>query len=139
MRQQRQAARLALAVADQQVDEPVLEPQPGQERRLFDRLTQRLPGERGEEVQTMLGEAAQLGVDAEPAELVAAHGDDDRRRLEGVSGERLAERADRLDGQSVGEELLELIDHEHRRRAAGLARPGHRLCASTRPRTSSRC
>ena len=127
MRQQRQAARLALAVADQQVDEPVLEPQPSQERRLFDRLTQRLSCERGEEMETMLGEAAQLGVDAEPAELVAAHGDDDRRRLEGVSGERLAERADRLDGQPVGEELLELIDHEHRRRAASFARPGHRL------------
>ena len=119
MRQQRQAARLPLAVADQQVDEPVLEPEPGQERRLFDRLTQGLSCQRGEEVKTMLGEAAQLGVDAEPAELVAAHGDDDRRRFEGVSGERLAERADRLDGQSVGEELLELIDHQHRRRRRG--------------------
>src|SRR5262249_44965614 len=92
VREQGEGARLALAVAHQDVDQAGLESQAGAQRGLLDRLTQGIAGERADEMQAALGDAAELFVESEAAEVVAAYRDHDRpvlpRARDDARGER---------------------------------------------------
>ena len=76
MRQQRKTAGFSIAVAHQQLDQAVLQAQPGDLRRLLDRLPQRGSCQRADEMETVLDEPAEVGMTAELAETVTADGDD---------------------------------------------------------------
>ena len=113
MGQQRQAARFSFAVAHQQLDQAVLQPQAGQLRRLLDGPAQRITGQRRHEMQAALDELAQLGIDAELAETVTADGDDHVATAVGVGNQRPTQVIDRVRRMAELEQLLELVDDDH--------------------------
>ncbi len=71
----------------------------------------RIPAERADEVQSALDEFAELAIDAEPTEMVAADDDDDRNMSTRPIDQSRAEGALHVEGLREREEFLELVDH----------------------------
>ena len=126
VRQQRQRARFPLAVAHQQVDEAGLQSEPGHPCRLLDGLAQRVSAERADEVQSALDEFADVAIDAEATEMVAANDDDDRNVPARPGSERRTEGALHVGCLGEREEFLELVDHPGRLLAGGSGVGEHR-------------
>ncbi len=118
VRQQREGAGLALAVAYEQVDEPVLELQACLLSGALDGLAQRVSRQRHDEVHAALGEPGERRISGQRGNVVTAHGDDDRGLLDGVAGEPGAETAHTRSGRQRSRTAL----RTGRRQARGCRR-----------------
>jgi hypothetical protein len=125
MGQEGEGARFPFGVANEQVDQPVFEAQPGLGGRLLDRGPECFPGQRTDQVQALFGEACEVGVDGQAGEMVGAHAHHHRGVFRRVAGEPAAELAGGL-GVGDSEQLLELVDHHHRCPIDHGQRLGHR-------------
>ena len=125
--QQRQGARLVLHLADQQLDQAGLEPQPGMPGRPVDRLAQLVTGHRGDQVQALLHQPGGRRGPGEPAELVGAdhqhHPAPGLRQLHHLVQEPGHHRR----GVGGAEQLLELVHHHHQVSARAGQGGGQRL------------
>jgi hypothetical protein len=122
-REQRQRSRLALAVGEQAVGEPRLEPQPGSRRGQLDRPAQLVVAHGADKDVVCPEEMGELRMCGAAAVEVGTHGEHDNGAR--VS-HRMHQRRDELGPLVVvpagGEQLLELVDDEHQ---AGSPPPGH--------------
>lgn len=122
MGQERQRPWLVLDVAHEEVDESLLEKQPGLAGRLLDQLAKSVRGDALEQVERVLDQPGQIGVRGQLTDPVGAQGEHDRS-VAGVLGHPHEERGpDRLRHRGR-EDLLALVDHQDRALAAP-RRPG---------------
>ena len=88
VREQRQRGRLTLDLADQQVDQARLEPQPGATGGALDRAAQVRLAHRAEQVEAVLEDARDVRVRRQVAEVVGAQREDQRAAGAHVGGQR---------------------------------------------------
>ena len=105
----------------------MLEAQAGLSSRAFDRLAQLVAGERTHQVQPLLDETGECRVRAQLPEVVSPYARDDRCTIYGVVRQSPTEPCGHLVRSADGEQLLELVHHDHRcpgsRRERGRHRP----------------
>ena len=88
VREHRQRGRLALDLADQQVDQPRLEPQPGAAGGALDRAAQVRLAHRAEQVEAVLQDPRDVRVRRQVAEVVRPQREDQRAAGAHVGGQR---------------------------------------------------
>jgi len=91
----------------------MLEAQAGLSSRAFDRLAQLVAGERTHQVQPLLDETGECRVRAQLPEVLSPYARDDHCMIYGVVGQSPTEPSGRLVRPADGEQLLELVHHNH--------------------------
>lgn len=124
----RERTRGSEGVAEDQFDQPGLEPEPGETRRRLDRTSKPVRGERPDEVHPLRHQRADARFEEAHVEVVRSHDHDHAVVRRDGSGQERAELGDLILGQAPVEHLLELVDDEHLavRPLEGFAEDGQR-------------
>ena len=129
-----QPTRLAVAVTQQQVHQAVLQPQAGSACRRLDGLAQCVAPQRPDQVQARLGHPGERLLAGQVAQMVRSDGEHHRGPVTGVRRELGEPTVRRVGVLTEREDLLELVDHQHRvlgradqgrREGHGRVRSGH--------------